>query len=465
MEIVTSRISVYEIELDLSDWEYATSDQTPLFYQNLSQTIPSVKNHKCMSGKTGGFLEEVRNGTDFAHVIEHVILELISLSHPGDEPYTGWTKKLETFSFLVHYNAPDFLTARIVALLSVEIVKKLIKNQSVNINVYIDILKNPFQYFSQEEYFSENFKIAKPPSVREDHVTSREDILCIEISETQKEHITTILEHIKKHINYIVDSWRNAFIDYCGQFGRSIIGKMELINIDKFIDLIINQDYIRFFRSIRNISQFLYSYKIPDHFITHSIWLYKNRLLTYIMEEYKDEREILNHAIKDFESFFQTVLFNVSEGFTQAEQNNFFREYKELREFRELKEGQGYVLIIDDDRVVRQASRDFMEYHGFKVILAEDGKQGLEILIENKEEISTVILDLVLPDVSGPKVFSTIRSIDSKMRVLVISGYPMDNETQKLFNEGPVAFIQKPFKAGELVKKVQDLSDSETSNI
>jgi len=154
MEIITSKVSVYEIELDLKQWDKIQTNQVPGFQNALSNAITSLKEHKCMTGQMGGFLSELRKGTNFAHVIEHVILELIHLADPEKQVYTGWTRKKDGQTYIIHYNAPDFLTGRLAAILSVDLIKRLIKGEQVGLNYYIDLLKRPLNYFTQDDRLS-----------------------------------------------------------------------------------------------------------------------------------------------------------------------------------------------------------------------------------------------------------------------------------------------------------------------
>ena len=150
VEIISSRVSVYEIELDLDTWEKADTSQVPEFHDTLQDTISSLYNHKCMPGEEGGFLSEVEKGTNFAHVIEHVLLELIHLADPEKEIYSGWTRKTGGNKYVIHYSAPDFLTGRIAAILSIDLVKRLIQGEKPDMDKCINILREPVNYFTHE---------------------------------------------------------------------------------------------------------------------------------------------------------------------------------------------------------------------------------------------------------------------------------------------------------------------------
>ncbi|MCG6537624.1 MAG: hypothetical protein L7F78_23650 [Syntrophales bacterium LBB04] len=149
LESVRSKVPVYEIELDLTDWKVKLSTEVPNFAAAILELLPSLKEHICMSGEPGGFCQELRKGTNFAHVIEHIILELIHLANSEKQYFTGWTRQLDKREvYIVHYDAPDFLTGRLAAILSIDLVKRLIKGETPSIDNYVELLKDPHSYFT-----------------------------------------------------------------------------------------------------------------------------------------------------------------------------------------------------------------------------------------------------------------------------------------------------------------------------
>lgn len=462
MEIVTSRVSVYEIELSLKSWKYSGTDQVPGFSDALMESIVTLKDHKCISGEPGGFLKELRKGTHFAHVIEHVILEMIHLADDDNKHYTGWTRQVDSDRFIIHYSAPDFLTARLAAILGVDFVKKLVHDQPVDLAKNILLLKAPSQYFSQEIPDEADRTIVEPKSFIEDLDRGVEvEALEVEkpppLSEAQQKNVCRLLDKASLHMRFISESWRNAFLKYCGDFGRSIIDKVELINIDRFFVFLQECDLERFFRGVRNVCQVIKAYGIPNHFVVHSTWLFKNKLLTYLAEEYRNDRESLRQAVCDIDMLYQLILANISEGFSRQEQDAGTNALSELVQFRELREGKACIMIVDDDDMMRRAGRDILELHGYRAVLARDGREALELLLEKREQISLVVLDLVLPGISGQKTFSSMQNLIPSLKILVTSGYPVNHGTKDLFQHHSVDFIDKPFRARAFIEKVEKL--------
>ncbi len=455
--------------MDLKDWRRKNSNEVSSFLLDLSNAIPSLKEHKCMAGKPGGFLREVQKGTSFAHVIEHVILELIHLADPQKQTYTGWTREQvgNHQRFVIHYSAPNFLTGRLAAILSVELVKRLIGRETVDANQYVELLKQPVQYFTQKEQVAAFERAREPISVIQQieeasvfpSLSSRKKI---KLSKAQEGNISSVLQTIRKHFNYITEAWRNSFLEYSGNFGKAIIDKMELLNIDKFIDCAVSGEFERFYQGIRKASRLISSYRIPLNFIIHSIWLYKNRLQTYLIEEYRDNRAFLDQTIKDFDDFFQMILHSAVEGFSDQASEGGTDRVSELETLRELRERKGSIMVVDDDEIIRSACRDILEYQGYWAVLAKDAGEALEILANKKEEISLAILNISLPDMNLEEIFSRLRQLYPEVRILIMTSYSVSEDQRKMFTRGPVDFIKKPFTAESLGEKIHSLLGQDT---
>ncbi|MDD5711186.1 MAG: response regulator [Smithellaceae bacterium] len=463
-EIVKSSVSVYEIELDLSRWEYAHTGEAPRFSERLFRIIPLLKDQRCLTAKSGTLAAEVESGTSFAHVIEHVIIELIRLADPEKELHAGWTReKADRPVYVVHYTAPDFLTGRLAAILAVDLVKRVIREEEPVLSAYVELMKNPLQYFTQDDAISATFtRTCEPLSVIREIRGGPGGISAakeeIGLTDVQMEDIRTTLKGIRRHLPTINDAWRNAFLEYSGSFGRSIIDKVELINIDKFIDSLVLGHFHVFYRGVTRAAQLIGSYRIPPNFLTHSLWLYKNKLLNYFIEEYRYQKDkaTLDRIIKDFEDFFRVILQRILLGYVQHSPVPDEQELAELTKFCEVSGKKGCILIVDDDEMIRITCLDILEYEGYRVILAKDGSQARDALARRKDEITLVILDLMLPGESGEEIFSQLRAVKPDLKVLVMTGYShlLEGLQVILAHEG-VDFIQKPFSAEGLLRKVR----------
>ena len=119
--------------------------------------------------------------------------------------------------------------------------------------------------------------------------------------------------------------------------------------------------------------------------------------------------------------------------------------------------GTGTILVIDDEASVRAITTRMLELFGFKVLLADGGREGVDIFRANKDTISVVILDMTMPDLSGGEVFREIRRIRGDAKVLLVSGYNEQDAIDQFALKGLAGFLQKPFSPVELRDKLRDI--------
>jgi PAS domain S-box-containing protein len=122
--------------------------------------------------------------------------------------------------------------------------------------------------------------------------------------------------------------------------------------------------------------------------------------------------------------------------------------------------GSESIIIVEDDRSVRELTASFLKNFGYHVQDAEDAISARTLLKKNPNKFDLAIIDVVMPEMGGKQLSEIIRKQHLKLKVLFISGYT-DNDIVKhgvLNNE--VHFLQKPFTAVEIGKKVRDVLDS-----
>ncbi len=114
-------------------------------------------------------------------------------------------------------------------------------------------------------------------------------------------------------------------------------------------------------------------------------------------------------------------------------------------------------MIVDDEEVHRTLLVNILKERGYTTIEAYDGIDGLKKYSEHKDKISLVILDMSMPNMSGNIAFKKLRVMNSDIKVLVNSGYSMDDNIQTILDHGKTDFIQKPFKPRQLLLKIRSL--------
>ncbi|MBW2267698.1 MAG: PAS domain S-box protein [Deltaproteobacteria bacterium] len=122
--------------------------------------------------------------------------------------------------------------------------------------------------------------------------------------------------------------------------------------------------------------------------------------------------------------------------------------------------GSGTALVIDDDDGVRDLVRETLSRAGFLVICAATGEAGIKAFTRDVAAISLVVLDRTMPIQGGGEVLAALRNIDADAHVLLISGYSDQGIVSMLTDNGPIAFLQKPFLPDTLLEKAQQLLES-----
>ncbi|WP_026259709.1 PAS domain S-box protein [Desulfobacter curvatus] len=125
-----------------------------------------------------------------------------------------------------------------------------------------------------------------------------------------------------------------------------------------------------------------------------------------------------------------------------------------------ISKGTETLLLIDDEEVILQVGQPMLESMGYKVMSATDGKTAVEIFREFSGEIDLVILDVIMPGMSGGAIFDALKEINPKVQVLLASGYSLSGQAKEILSRGCVGFIQKPFSLEQLSVKLRGIFDN-----
>jgi two-component system, cell cycle sensor histidine kinase and response regulator CckA len=115
------------------------------------------------------------------------------------------------------------------------------------------------------------------------------------------------------------------------------------------------------------------------------------------------------------------------------------------------------ILVVDDEVIIRDLLNDVLEEQNYEVILAKDGLEGLELYKKYEKTINIVILDIIMPGMTGKEVFEKIREINSKAKIIITSGYSKQKVTDSLIANGANGFLPKPFNIDKLLGIIKAL--------
>ena len=132
---------------------------------------------------------------------------------------------------------------------------------------------------------------------------------------------------------------------------------------------------------------------------------------------------------------------------------------KEKKKSEEIYLGHETILLVDDEEVITDVSREILETLGYTVMVAGSGREAIEIYKQHHGKIDLVIMDMIMPQMSGGEAFDVLKDINPDIKVILSSGYSLKGQAAKIIERGCRAFLQKPFSIKDLSKKVRSVLD------
>ena len=127
---------------------------------------------------------------------------------------------------------------------------------------------------------------------------------------------------------------------------------------------------------------------------------------------------------------------------------------------KEVAKGEGTILLVDDEKMISDVGEKLLKRLGYQVITAKSGKEALDIYEKNMADIDLVLLDMIMPGLSGGDTYDRLKAINSDIKVLLSSGYSINSQARKILDRGCNGFIQKPFNIEELSQQIRDTLDN-----
>jgi CheY-like chemotaxis protein len=120
----------------------------------------------------------------------------------------------------------------------------------------------------------------------------------------------------------------------------------------------------------------------------------------------------------------------------------------------ELISGQGGILVVDDEDLVRNVAARMLSHLGYRVVTAADGTEAVEYYRAYRQEIALVVIDMVMPSMSGRECFRALKEIDPQVKAILSTGYDHNLAVQEILDEGMHGFVQKPYELSQLSQVV-----------
>ncbi|HQL01710.1 MAG TPA: response regulator, partial [Smithellaceae bacterium] len=118
--------------------------------------------------------------------------------------------------------------------------------------------------------------------------------------------------------------------------------------------------------------------------------------------------------------------------------------------------GHETVLLVDDEEIITDVSGRLLEELGYRVLVAHSGDEALVVYNNRCSEIDLVIVDMIMPGMSGSETFDRLKAINPDVRVILSSGYSVDGKAQAILDRGVRVFLQKPYRLDDLAQKIRE---------
>jgi len=116
--------------------------------------------------------------------------------------------------------------------------------------------------------------------------------------------------------------------------------------------------------------------------------------------------------------------------------------------------GTGQILIVDDEEPIRRLVSKILTSLGYTALTARNGREALEFFAKRNGAIDLILLDMVMPEMSGSECLIELKKIDPSVRVIITTGYGLNDVVQELIDAGAVGFVQKPFTAARISEEI-----------
>jgi PAS domain S-box-containing protein len=133
---------------------------------------------------------------------------------------------------------------------------------------------------------------------------------------------------------------------------------------------------------------------------------------------------------------------------------------KEKARPESLEVGTEMILLVDDEEMVADIGKDMLEKLGYKILVAAGGTEAIKIFNTSRDQVQLVILDMIMPDMSGGETFNRLKAIKPDVKILLSSGYSLNGRASQIMKRGCNGFIQKPFNLKQISRKIREILDA-----
>jgi len=137
---------------------------------------------------------------------------------------------------------------------------------------------------------------------------------------------------------------------------------------------------------------------------------------------------------------------------------------KKRNESKQILEGSETILLVDDEKIILNVGMELLQSMGYQVFVAGSGKEAIEVFKENQDKIDMIILDTIMPGMGGSETYEKLKEINPHIKVLLSSGYDINDQAVQILAFDCDGFIQKPFNMEDLSKSTRAVLDKDNGS-
>ena len=133
--------------------------------------------------------------------------------------------------------------------------------------------------------------------------------------------------------------------------------------------------------------------------------------------------------------------------------------FKGEKETKVISYGKETLLVIDDETIILDVTKELLQTLGYQVITAQNGHEAIEIYKPNSDRIDLILLDMIMPGMSGGETFEALKSLNPDVKVILASGYTQNKYVTDILDKGCRHFVQKPYHLSDISMKIREVLD------
>lgn len=119
--------------------------------------------------------------------------------------------------------------------------------------------------------------------------------------------------------------------------------------------------------------------------------------------------------------------------------------------------GSETILLVDDEEYIRELGSRILQKAGYKVIMASNGREALDVYRTKRDQVELVVLDLIMPEMGGGQCLEGLLSLDPSVRVVIASGYSANGLTKDALLAGAKGFVNKPYNIRQMMATIREV--------